>query len=540
MNPTGAPHRTEAAIARRAFSQVFIGAAAWAVVFGVTVASSALSYVSSFPTLTSRHQIAVTTAGDKGLAVLLGPVSSIDTVGGYTVYKCFVFLTTIGAIWAILAVTRLLRGEEDAGRWQLLLAGNTRSSRATAATLSGLGAAVAVVFCGTTLITVLVGRNAKVGFSVGEAVVYGLSLTVAPAVFGAVGALTSQLGANRRVATGLGIGAFGVSFIVRMLGDSGQHAHWLLWATPFGWTQLMRPFTDNDLWPLLPAVLAVMVMSGAAIVLSSRRDAGQGLLALRDESPVRAFGLRSPLQLALRLELPVLAAWCCGAAGAGFALGIIVKVTTGKIPTSLTNTLGKFGVKGAFVKQYFGVAFLLVATLVALLPASQIGAASDEETSGRLLHLVAQPVQRDRLFAGRLALSGAAIAAAGLLAGLGAWLGAATQGVDLRFMSVVGAGLNVIPTALVTLGVGAVLLSVTPRRAASSVYGVVLWSLFVDLVGSFVGGVSWLDRLSLFHYMALAPAEHADPRTLAMTVVVAAMLCVTATIRFGHRDVQPA
>ncbi|HTD49516.1 MAG TPA: hypothetical protein VK771_02885 [Acidimicrobiia bacterium] len=540
MTATGASHRTDAAIARRSFRQLRIGAAAWAVVFGGTVASSALTYVSSFPTASSRHQLAVTTAGDTALAVLFGPISAVDTVGGYTVYKCFVFLTTIGAIWAVLAATRLLRGEEDAGRWQLLLTGQTRASRATAATLSAMGVAIAVVFCGTTSITLLAGRHANVGFGVGETVVYALSIAIAPAVFGAVGALTSQFGATRRTATGVGIGAIGAAFIVRMLADSSQHAHWLLWATPFGWTQLMRPFTHDDLWPLLPAALTVAVMSGAAIVLASRRDAGQGLLASRDVSPQRTFGFGSPLQLAVRLELPVLSAWCAGAAAAAFALGLVVKITTGNVPRSVTSTLGKFGVKGAFAEQYFGVAFLLVATVVALLPASQIGAASDEETSGRLLHLLAQPVHRRRLFAGRLVLTGTAIALAGLLAGLGAWVGAATQGVDLHVISMVDAGLNVIPTALVTLGIGAVVLSVTPRRAASSVYGVVLWSLFADLFGSIVGGVRWLDRLSLFHYMALAPAQHADPRTVALTVVAAVVLCVIATIGFGHRNVQRA
>ena len=70
-------------------------------------------------------------------------------------YKCYVFLTTIGAIWAILASTRLLRGEEDAGRWQLVLAGTTRPASATTATLVALGGAVAVLFGGTTLIMLL-------------------------------------------------------------------------------------------------------------------------------------------------------------------------------------------------------------------------------------------------------------------------------------------------------------------------------------------------------------------------------------------------
>ena len=72
---------------------------------------------------------------------------------GYTVYKCFVSLTTIGSIWALLAATRLLRGEEDVGRWQLTLAGATRPAKSTAATLLALGAAVGVVFLGTTLAT---------------------------------------------------------------------------------------------------------------------------------------------------------------------------------------------------------------------------------------------------------------------------------------------------------------------------------------------------------------------------------------------------
>ena len=215
---------TDAAIARRAFGQLWIGASAWALVFGATVAASAKTYVTSFPTEASRHQLAAITGADRGLAVLLGPVSAIDTVGGYTVYKGFVILTTIGAIWALFATTRVLRGEEDSGRWQLLLAGGTRPARATAATLVALGGAVAIVFLGTTLLTLLAGRDKAVGFGVGETVLYGLSITIAPAVFAAVGAVTSQLGRTRRMATGLGMGVFGVTFVIRMIADSvGRH-----------------------------------------------------------------------------------------------------------------------------------------------------------------------------------------------------------------------------------------------------------------------------------------------------------------------------
>lgn len=529
--------RADAAIVRRSCKQVWIGATVWGLVFGGTAAASALSYVSSFPTLASRQQIAATTGQDSGLAVLLGPVSSIGTVGGYTVYKGFVFLTTIGAIWAIVTTTRLLRGEEDAGRWQLVLAGDTRPWRATAATLASLGAAIAVIFAGTTLLVGLAGRSPDAGFGLGESVVYGLSIAVAPAVFAAVGAVTSQLGRNRRLATGLGMATFGVAFVVRMIADSGPRTRWLRWLTPFGWTELMRPFTQNDLWPLLPAGATVVGLGVTATALASHRDVGSGVLASRDASPPRLIGLRSPIGLATRLGLPVLVAWCAGAAAAAFAFGIIAKVATGTVPASLGDTLQKLGVHGSFVNQYLGVAFLLTATVVCLLPASQLGAASEEETSGRLVHVLAQPARRTTIFAGRLALIGAGIAAAGLLAGLAVWTGARTQGIDLGLGTMIGAGLSVIPTAMLTLGLGAVTLSVAPRAAARAVYTIVVGSLLIDLAGSMVSGMRWLDHLSLFHYMALAPAQDPDPRTLVITVTAAAALCALATILFDRRDV---
>jgi len=145
----------DVAIARRAFRQIRTGATICGLVFGATIASSAISYVSSFPTEASRQQVLAVTAGNTSLAVLLGPLNHVDTVGGYTFYKSWVTLTSIGAIWATLAATKLFRGEEDSGRWSLVLSGATRASRATLATLVAIAAAVAVVTLETLALTLL-------------------------------------------------------------------------------------------------------------------------------------------------------------------------------------------------------------------------------------------------------------------------------------------------------------------------------------------------------------------------------------------------
>ena len=405
-----------------------------------------LSYVNSFPDQASRDQLAASTSGDAGISILLGPVSAIDTVGGYTVYKCFVFLTTIGAIWGLLAATRLLRGEEDAGRWSLVSLARTRAlGRRWRRWRRWGGVAVVVVFGGTALGTLLVAADPDVGFETAESIFFSLSIATAPAVFVAVGAVTSQLGRTRRVATTLGVVVLGVAFVVRMLADSGSSTRWLLWLSPFGWIERMRPLTDNDPRPLVLAAVTVVVLAAASVVLAACRDVGAGTL-VRDVVPVRRFGLGSPWGLAVRLELPVLVGRLCRAAGAGFGFGIIAKVATGNVPSSIS----------AHARQVRCPGQLPGAVPRRRLPADRHGdrapAGQPDRRRGR----------RGDLRATRPAPGGAGPPRAGAhpprarrrrrrrrgpAAGLGVWAGAETQGVRIGLDTMIGAALNVVPTA---------------------------------------------------------------------------------------------
>jgi ABC-2 type transport system permease protein len=156
------------------------------------------------------------------------------------------------------------------------------------------------------------------------------------------------------------------------------------------------------------------------------------------------------------------------------------------------------------------------------------------------VHILVRATRRTNWFAGRLALCAAAILVAGALAGLGAWLGAKSQGVDFPIRTLLGAGLNVVPTALVALGIGAVVLSLAPRAAAVTVYVAIVGSLVIDLFGSLVSSVSWLRYVSLFHYMALAPAQDASPMPLALNTAVGITLAIAGTVLFRNRDLQTA
>ena len=74
-----------------------------------------------------------------------------------------------------------------------------------------------------------------------------------------------------------------------------------------GWAELMRPFTENDLWPLLPAVATTLALCCVAVVLASHRDVGDGLLVSADVA--RPGLVRSSLAVRSRGENPPSGAW---------------------------------------------------------------------------------------------------------------------------------------------------------------------------------------------------------------------------------------
>jgi len=110
------------------------GALGWGAVFGGLTALLAVDFPSSYPTATARADLVRTMASDTAQQAMFGPARRIATTGGYVAFHGVgVFAILIGSVWALLVATRLLRGEEAAGRWEVLLAGATTRRRATLA-----------------------------------------------------------------------------------------------------------------------------------------------------------------------------------------------------------------------------------------------------------------------------------------------------------------------------------------------------------------------------------------------------------------------
>jgi ABC-2 type transport system permease protein len=516
--------------------------AGWGVVFGIYVASSLKGYTSAYPTAASRAIFARTFGSNAGIAALLGPAHHLDTAAGFTAWRCLGVLSVVGAVWGLLTSTRLLRGEEDAGRWELLLSGQTTRRRAGAQGLVGLGTGLAALWFVTALITVAVARTAHPRISVGSVLFFSVALVSGAAVFLAGGALAGNLAATRRQAAGLAGAVLGVAFLIRMVADSGSGLHWLAWASPLGWIEELHPLTGPNPWPLFLVVGLVALLCVATVHVAGTRDLGASVLPDRDRGRPHTTLLGDPTALALRLTRSVGIGWLGALAATGLVFGLVAQSAAASVSGSkvVSQALARLGGHGSGAQAYLGFSFVLVASLVAVVACGQVSAARDEESSGRLDDILVRPVGRLPWLAGRLTVAAGLLLSCSMVAALAAWLGAVSQHTRVGLVDLLQAGVNAVPPALFVLGVGALVLGTAPRAASFVVYALVSWSFLVELIGSVIRANHWLLDSSILIHMTPAPATAPDWTSAAVLTVLGLGAATLGGAAFSRRDLASA
>ncbi|MEU4498569.1 ABC transporter permease subunit [Streptomyces sp. NPDC023998] len=534
--------RATTAIALTTAKRAARSGALWGLLFGVLVLNEVLSYHTNFPTVAARERFAQTFGGNAGLAAVIGPARRLDTIEGFVAWRMFGLLIIVGAIWGLLTATRLLRGEEDAGRWELLLAGRTTRRHATVQAIAGLAAGFVVLWTLTAGLAVAAGSRSSVDFPVSASLFYATGATASAAMFLAIGALTSQLSPTRRQANGLAAAAFGASFLIRMVADSGTGLAWMRWASPLGWVENLRPLTGSQPLALVPVILLVAAAAGAAVIVAGRRDLGAGVLARPGSVKANTRFLGGPVSLVARLERWVAVAWIGGLAMLALIFGVVARsaaeANVGVKP--IEEAVGRLGGDQGGAAAWIGYEFLFIAALVAFAAAAQISAMRSEEADGYLDNLLARRVSRRAWLAGRLGFGVALVAVVGLVTGLGGWIGLATRRSDIGFAAMFQAGLNVTAPALFVLGVGTLLYGLAPRLAVPILYGLVLWSFVIEIIGASITTNHWLLDTAVLSHLGPVPATSLDWTAIAWLTGLGVIAALVGLAAFERRDLAAA
>lgn len=512
----------------------------WGYIFGVLIASSELTYGRIYKTAAQRAALAATYGTSKAMSALFGPAPRLQTVSGFTAFKISMALMILGAVWGLFTSTRLLRGEEDCGRWDLLLCGQTTRRGATAQTITGLGAGLVTLWIITAIIAVASGNASSVGIGAGQSLYFALAMVATAAMFLGVGAVTSQLTATRHQANSFGAVFLGVSYGLRLVADAGLGLHGLIWTSPLGWVEELQPLTSSRPVALLPIVAFIAVLAVVAVHLAGCRDAGASIVADRAHAPAHLALLFGPSGLSIRLMRATVIGWWVALGVSAFLYGLVAKSAGVTISGSVKEVFSRLGATGTGADAVLGVCFLVEAILIGFVAAGQVDAARAEESGGTLEHFVVRPVSRAVWLSGRLLVALVVLALSGVGAGLFAWFGAASQHTGLSFTGLLGAGVNLVPPAIAILGIGMLAFGVRPRATSIVVYGVLGWSLLIVIVGGFGTISHWVLDTSVFHHMASAPGVPPNWEANGIMTAIGVGAALVGELAFRRRDLQEA
>jgi ABC-2 type transport system permease protein len=461
---------------------------------------------------------------------MAGPPLALDTVGGRTTFEISAFAMVLAALMSLLLVTRNVRGDEEAGRVELLR--STVVGR-HAPVIAALAVALAAdVLLGVLVALALVGA----GLGAGGAAALGAGIAGVGLFFAGAAAVTSQVTVSARFASGLAGGALGASFVLRGIGDIGNGV--LSWFSPMGWGQALRPFAGERWWPLALLIAATVALAAGAFSISSHRDLGAGIIQ-PSAGPARATNrLSRPVGLAVRLHRGAFTGWAVGLFLGGLAYGSVsgdVEDFIGDNET-MAELMAQGG--GSIVDSFLATCLLVLALIAAGFTLQGALRLRSEERAGRAEPLLATGVSRWRWAASHLAVvvvgSILVLSAAGLGTGISYALVAGDAGDIPRL---VGGAVAYTPAVLVLAGLVTALYGLRPS-AASAVWAALGVCFIVGFFGRVLSLPDWIQDLSPFQHVPRLPAAEFSLLPIIALSILAGSLAAAGGIAFRRRDLQ--
>ncbi|MFD4765535.1 ABC transporter permease [Streptomyces niveus] len=507
----------------------------WVLALSLGTLSTAGEFTTLYSTAKERAT-AVSSMDSPAALAMTGPRHYLDdyNIGAMMGHQLLGFMAVLVGLMSVLIVTRHTRDEEETGRAELVrstVVGHHAhlASALVVATVANLALAA--------LLTLSVLSAGVEGIGTGEALLYGLAHAAVGLVFAGVAAVTVQITAHTRGASGMALAVIGVAYVLRASGDVGNDA--LSWLSPIGWAQRTYVFVDNRWWPLLLCLALAALTAAAGFVLSTRRDVGAGLRSARLGRRTASDALTRPIGFALRLHRATLLGFAAGL----FVMGVMYGSILGEAADMMKDieqvqeALAKIG--GASVAESFAsMVMVVVAVVAAVYVVMATLRPRAEESAGRAEPLLATGLSRGRWVGSHVAVALAGGTALLLIAGLGFGIaGAASVGDGGLVLRLVGAALAYAPGLWVTVGVAVALFGWYPRAGAAA-WIVPVYAFLVGYLGSILQFPDWMNNLSPFGHVPKLPAADMSWTPLLVLTAVAAGLIWLGLAGFRRRDLE--
>lgn len=515
--------------------------------------------LSAYPALVETPQARASLVSLSGSFAWLAAPIAVDTPGGYATFK-YGFTILLIAVWPLLACSRLLRGEEERGSLDVLLSLPRGRVRVALEKLAAVWTALLGMGLLIGLLTYAGGVHVNADFGLGDALLFGLNVSLACGVFGSIALLLSQFTQDRSTAAGLTGGLLLVFIVLDMVHRVIPNTDWLSSLSPVYYYNLSKPLVPSygtNIGALLVMLGLSVLLSGAALWLFARRDVGGTVLlpaflrrperAVQPERafPVNAWSLRSVYARSLRIIIVPAGWWTLGIAGFAAWMVVVVNQTENQLRTIyesspvLKDFITKVG--GGDVATNASLLSALFAFLPLLLMAFAVTQAqrwSADEEEGRQELVLSTPQPRLTVLLARFGALTTATIIIGVLTLAATALASAATGLSLDWGNLAAATLSMIPLGLLVAALG-YLFSGWLRTAVDTgllSFLLVIW-FFISYIGPELNLPNATLRFSAFYYYGTPLLNGLSVGDTLLILAVGAVALVLASMRFVRKDI---
>ena len=497
------------------------------------VAGSAQATIALYPDAGSALGAMGDIFKNPALVAMYGPLTSLS-LDSFAVFKTILLGAVFLCLLAYIVVRRHTRTEEEEGRLELVGAG-------VVGRRAPLGAAVLLGTAAVLLTALLISVSSiAVGLDRTGSVALGVAWLTIGLTWVGITAFAAQLTETSRGTATFSLGALGVAFLLRAIGDTAEEGSplgALTWISPLGWGEKVSPYGENRLWPLIIGIAAYAGLTATAFYLLERRDLGAGIIPAR---PGPARGRMGSVEgLTVRLARGTVLGWVVTAVVLGSVVGSIAGNVQALMESPQTaELLRKLGRGiGSITDVFFAAEIHISAFAVAAMGISLVTRMRSEETSLRAEPVLATAVTRIRW---GLSHAGTAVVATTIvmaLVGASAGLveGRRTGDVAGSVGRLVAAGLVTLPAIWVCIAIAVVFVGLVPRFTGL-VWAVLIGFLLLGEFATILGLPDWSMNLSPFGHIPSLPGGSAQATPIVALVAVAVAVGAVGLVGLRRRD----
>jgi len=520
--------------------QTLKGAIIIGILAGMMTVIQGAGYTVTYPDARSRAQFASSLESAPSLGVIYGESKNLVSASGYIVYRVVPFMSLIASIWGLVVVTKLLRGQEEDGRWELIASSNTSVQSATWNVLLGFAMSFGLALIISTLITTAGGILPDIAMSLVTSMLVTLAIFLPAAIFVGLGIFTSQLSMSRRRAMMYGLIPLLGFFALRALGNTISDVYWLKHVTPFGWSDLISPVINlQPIW-FLPFIIATPMLVVLGIYLVGKRDLGAGILKESSSAKSHYFLLGSAGTLAIRQNILLFIGWGLAALTMSALIGAIASIAANSLIDSpaAKNVVSQLGGSFNDLKvAVIGAGLVFTVMVLLIMITTCMATIRGVEAKNYLDNLLVQPIRRSSWLIIQLLITVVAFTLISVLCALATWLIANAQHIAFELGNLLLVSIALTGTVIFTLGFGTLLYGTLPRLTVIGMYVVIGWSFIIDAIGAVVKLNDLIVKSSLFHYISFSPTKTPDWSTFAELAAIGVVMAAIGIVAFTKRDI---